>query len=81
MTPEKDNIKRLLYSTREFLNSKMTLKTAADLKENHGIVLEEGATHLDAIKSVAIKKAREGDPEYLALAKEFGLIPDGADNE
>ena len=52
MTPEKDNIKRMMYCARDFLDSKMSAKTAADLKEIHGIVLGPDATNKDALDAV-----------------------------
>ena len=81
MTPQKDNIKRMMYCARKFLDSKMSVKTAADLKEIHGIVLDPDATNKDALDAVVLKKAREGDPEYIEAAKKYGLLPDGESNE
>lgn len=76
MTPEKDNINRLRHCTREFLNSRMTEKTAADLKEIHGITLGPDATNRDALDAVFLKKAREGDPKAIAFCKMYGLLSD-----
>ena len=75
MTPE-NNINRLRHCTREFLNSIMTEKTAADLKEIHGITLGPDATNRDALNAVFLKKAREGDPEAIAFCKMYGLLSD-----
>ena len=81
MKVTKDFTKRFMVSERQFLNSKMSLKTASDLKEIHGIVLEPDATNLDALNAIVLKKAREGDPEYIEAAKKCGLLPDGESNE
>lgn len=81
MMPEKDSIVRMRYSARKFLDSKMTLKVAEDLKEIHGIILGPDATNRDALDAVILKKAREGDPEHIKAAKKYGLMPDGEDNE
>ena len=81
MKTPKDTIKRLQYSARKFLDSTMSAKTAADLKEIHGIVLCPDATNKDALDAVVLKKAREGDPEYIEAAKKYGLLPDGESNE
>lgn len=75
MTPE-NNINRLRYCTRQFLNSRMTEKTAADLKEIHRITLGPDATNRDALDSVFLKKAREGDPEAIEFCKMYGLLSD-----
>lgn len=81
MKPEKDSIVRMRYSARKFLDSKMTLKVAEDLKEIHGIILGPDATNRDALDAVILKKAREGAPEYIKAAKKYGLMPDGEGNE
>lgn len=75
MTPE-NNINRLRHCARQFLNSKITEKTAADLEELHGITLGPDATNRDALDAVFLKKAREGDPEAIEFCRMYGLLSD-----
>lgn len=77
----KTTIDSISQAARDLLNSTMTEKTAAELKALHGIVLPPEATNKEALDAVIVKKAKEGDPEYMECAIKYGLLPDGEPDE
>lgn len=67
-------------SVRKLLDGEMTAAELEQICSQHGIQLPHGTSRKNAMNAVILKKAREGDPEYIEAAKKIGLLPDGEPN-